>query len=503
VLSPEGIDAVAKAVIAGLAIAVLAAPGARWKKHRPSLLLALAITSASIYPMRVHARRGAFVHRWEQFHYVVGSRYFPELGYDGLYEAAYAVVARRDPEGAPRHIRDLRSGQVVLTLSIHDRASERLDGFEPGRRAAFERDVDYFVAGLSRQDVVRLFLDHGYNGPPTFTAVAQFASRVGSISDEGLGRFACLDLALVVVMIAALGWAFGRTGIALPLLVATTSMGWHYGWTGGAFLRFDWIAAVVFGVVALSRTQLVLAGVFFAYATAARVFPVVFVVAAMLPWAMDLGRAEVRRDLARFLGGFALALLAFAAIGCAAGRGLDAYAEFASRIAAHRRSWGTNDVGFGVALVADRIHAHRGLIDPRLAVPTEPWALVVGEARAFRAPVVWLVTALVAGYFAVRSRRRPPHEAAVFGVVLLFFATSPANYYWLICLLLPIAAPSSIVSSLLAIPLLLAVLVVFVSSAAAGESVALSFALLGVFAEWLYALRKGAPDPSVAIEDAR
>src|ERR1700722_1257631 len=62
---------------------------------------------------------GTPLHIWDQFHYVIGSKYFPELGYDGLYVATAESFEESDPAYAlPQPMRDLRSGQIVPTASL-------------------------------------------------------------------------------------------------------------------------------------------------------------------------------------------------------------------------------------------------------------------------------------------------------------------------------------------------------------------------------------------------
>ena len=49
------------------------------------------------------------VHHWEQFHYFLGSKYFPEVGYDGIYVASLAAERELDlGHGVQSHMRDLQ-----------------------------------------------------------------------------------------------------------------------------------------------------------------------------------------------------------------------------------------------------------------------------------------------------------------------------------------------------------------------------------------------------------
>ena len=65
-----------------------------------------------------HYRGEGFVNYHEHFHYYLGGKYFPELGYDGLYAAS--IAAERETQSQtdlPRTVRDLRTNRVVPTAS--------------------------------------------------------------------------------------------------------------------------------------------------------------------------------------------------------------------------------------------------------------------------------------------------------------------------------------------------------------------------------------------------
>ncbi|MBC7173557.1 MAG: hypothetical protein H5U40_14045, partial [Polyangiaceae bacterium] len=72
------------------------------KKAGPTLLILALLSAAAYYNIGIQGERkgdfwgqlgqrafhgAGYVHHWETFHYVLGSKYFPELGYDGLYLA--------------------------------------------------------------------------------------------------------------------------------------------------------------------------------------------------------------------------------------------------------------------------------------------------------------------------------------------------------------------------------------------------------------------------------
>ncbi len=103
----------ASAFLAGLNVLLAALVLCRDKLHflhpRPRLVLAgIALLAAvglgaHLDFLGFHGERGA-VHYWDFFHYYMGSKYFAELGYGGLYDAS----ARADAEDDPGGVLDLR-----------------------------------------------------------------------------------------------------------------------------------------------------------------------------------------------------------------------------------------------------------------------------------------------------------------------------------------------------------------------------------------------------------
>src|SRR5450830_274796 len=65
------------------------------------LLGAAAFTAVLAYYNFGLFHGGGYVHHWETFHYVLGSKYFPALGYARLYAASF--LADAEPfSGTPR-----------------------------------------------------------------------------------------------------------------------------------------------------------------------------------------------------------------------------------------------------------------------------------------------------------------------------------------------------------------------------------------------------------------
>jgi hypothetical protein len=81
------------------------------------------------------------VHNWDQYHYLVGSKYFPELGYDGLYVAS--IEARQEGQSIepPSRVRDLRTQIIVPYASLQTHRQQVRARFDPLRWEEFLRPL--------------------------------------------------------------------------------------------------------------------------------------------------------------------------------------------------------------------------------------------------------------------------------------------------------------------------------------------------------------------------
>lgn len=115
------LHAAASGAGAALLLAAAAAGAAGRLRLERGLCVALAALGVAAFlnfgALHHQFDRG-FVHRWEHFHYHLGSKYFPELGYDGLYVASLAAQHASHPQlPVGRRLRDLRTRRGRLGAS--------------------------------------------------------------------------------------------------------------------------------------------------------------------------------------------------------------------------------------------------------------------------------------------------------------------------------------------------------------------------------------------------
>ena len=155
-----------------------------------------------------------FIHTWEFFHYYMGGKYLPELGYTRLYACAAAVDAEDGIDLRGHVMRDLRTNEVVAAESELARAGECRRRFSPRRWDDFARDARFFRAAMGQGwNAVRN--DHGFNATPVWTIAGGLLARTGPASWGQIGALAAFDLLLLAAIGAILYRAFGLEAACL------------------------------------------------------------------------------------------------------------------------------------------------------------------------------------------------------------------------------------------------------------------------------------------------
>jgi hypothetical protein len=437
-------EVILKATLCLVALAVVL-----WRHLRPGklpperagqMLWLMAIVAALAYSNfgQFHGRGG--IHHWEQFHYFLGSKYFPELGYDGIYVAS--LEAERETTGrrpVQSHARDLRNNEVVPSSGLWAHAREVKARFSTDRWQAFKQDNNYFLSGNSDDYIAKIRKDHGYNPTPTWTFSARLFSRWIPASDASLSALAWIDALLLFAMFAVVFRCYGSRIGCMAVIVFGLGYAWRFDWVGGAFLRQDWLAAVGIAICMLRRERFVLAGSLVAYATMVRVFPGGFLVG---PAVVALRHLLQKRQSAAWFWklavGFAIGVVICVIAGGLAGAGFDAWPEFFDNLEKHHGTWLTNNVGLKNLLLYDGATMRRE--DVRWSLP-EPWIFwqeKMNRHQAQRRPLLLAATAAMLLVVAAAAWRYEADEAAVLGTAVAFAVVVLTCYYWAMLLLIPL-----------------------------------------------------------------
>jgi hypothetical protein len=224
-----------------------------------------------------NTRYSEFYHRHELYHYYLGSKYFSELGYLRMYECT--MVAEIENGHAEQvQTRDMRDLSVNLIKPVTASYAFSDPGrctshFTPPRWAAFKKDIEWFRNNADKDYWEGMQKDHGYNPPPVWTLTGKLFSNLHEASDGFFKFLAGLDVVLHVGILLLFRWAFGYQIMAIAAVFWGTNAPADFAFTGGAFLRQDWLFLLVAAVCCARKRHFLLAGAALTWSALLRVFP--------------------------------------------------------------------------------------------------------------------------------------------------------------------------------------------------------------------------------------
>jgi len=413
---------------------------------RDSLLGGLALVAFLSWWNFGHFHYPEYVHPHEHYHYYLGSKYFSELGYTRLYQctAAADVEAGLGAQIADRWIRNLSTNELERGAVVVKDPSACTNHFSPARWDTFQKDVAWFRAHSSPESWNGIPFDHGYNATPVWGVAGKLLAGNGAVTDRQIFFLSLFDPILIVIMWAFVWWAFGWRTMCVGVIWWGTNYLSRYTWTGGAFLRTDWLAFAVVGVCLVKRNRPVAGGAALTYATLLRIFPAVILAGLALKAGIDMWkRRSWRLDPAHrafavgsIIAGCLLVGLSFLVVGRSIAGGVDAWEGFVSNSRKHLATPGTNNVGLKTMLSYEWASRAAVLGPLWLDVPWDTWT--AARRRVFDSHKVVYWAAIIASIpllaFAVRNAK--DWVALVMGVGLIPVALQLTCYYYAIFSLL-------------------------------------------------------------------
>jgi hypothetical protein len=406
------------------------APPARWSK---GVALALAVVSVGAYFRFGDPGASRFYHGHELFHYYLGSKYGRELGYERIYKCT--ALAQADSgqtnEVRVRKMMDLETDLLVPATKALEHPEDCRDRFTPIRWAAFTSDVLQFRRSSSLAYWNGMQTDHGYNPPPVWTMMGHFWSSLHAPTDGYLQFLASFDVMLIAAMFAAIGWAFGWRVLAIAAIYWGCQAPADYHFTGGAFLRQDWLFFLVLSACFAKKRHCALAGAAFAYSTLLRVFPGLLIVG----WLVVAGTRVWRHKrmaashVRVMLGGLVATVALVSASAAVAGP--SSYAEFYKHILVHKHTPLTNNMGLETILSQSYAGRQEFAANDKLVDPFERWeSMRRDRLSAFRALHLVLLATLGIIFAKVVRRVRSLWVALALSVAFVVSLVELTNYYY-------------------------------------------------------------------------
>lgn len=337
-----------------------------------------------------NVRYDQYYHRHEFYHYYLGSKYSKELGYLRLYECTMIAEVELG-RGASVHKRELRDLRVDLikpvdATYVFSDPGQCKNHFTPERWEAFKKDIDWFYHSAAGSYWEGMQKDHGYNPPPVWTMTGKFFGSFAPAGDTYFKILSCIDVLLQAGIVALFGWAFGWRAMAVATVFWGCNAPANFYWTGGAFLRQDWIFLLVASLCLLRKRKFFLGGVALTWSMLLRIFPGLFIIGIVIIMAFQLienirKKEKPKRlidfihpDHRRFIAGCMVCVAVLVPASMVFTEGVQAYKDFyAHTLKTHQRTPLTNTMGLETMLEHDWKGRMRFTRDDNLDDPFETW----------------------------------------------------------------------------------------------------------------------------------
>lgn len=278
---------------------------------------------------------------WNIFHYVLGTKYFDELGYFDLYDG----ILLADHEGKKvfsihKHTRDLRSYRMKSIEHALVQAKQRgiRDRFTRKRWREFKRDVASILELRKPKDWGRVIQDRGFNPSPVWLLIHEPLLNSVDIHSQTILAILCYSQMLLYCVTFALAWwAFGPQRTLLGALW----FGFYFGNWGlklGGYFSHDWFCYTICALALYKKRRYCGAGILLAYPAMMRGFCGLLALYPAVAWLKQVVRfRKPARRHTVFLFSLVLACLGLIALTGIQNRGFGVWKEWKKKIGIHAK----------------------------------------------------------------------------------------------------------------------------------------------------------------------
>ena len=279
------------------------------------------------------------IHAWNVYHYVLGTKYFDEVGYFDLYLASFKADAEgKNIFGQARRTRDMHTYDVISrkrALAMADELQVK-EHFSEKRWKQFRKDLRQIQRHRSAKGWTETVLDLGYNPSPAWLIVHRPLLNYYDVSKrKTLAHLCSLELLMYLVLIAVAWWGFGARFAMVASLWVLTYFG-NANLLVGSYFHYDWLFLTVLAVALYHKGHPILSAPVLGYVAMMRGFPGLLAIFPAVAWVRELIRT---RKLPRKYTAFCLTLAvtcgAMVALGSTTDRGFGAWSEWREKISLH------------------------------------------------------------------------------------------------------------------------------------------------------------------------
>ena len=369
----------------------------------------------------------------DSYHYLLSAKYFDELGYQQIYQCTVEAFHELQEGGAAVptifSVRDLNNRFQSISADNVVCSAE----FSKQRWASFKSDLQGFLTFESDDTAwQKMLLDNGNNPPPSWALPASLFVWWVPLDSLNIQLLTRIDLVLILVLLPLLIFRSGRTGEKLgdaALFVALLVSTWFLApsWVLGSYAREIWLFSLLLGVIAWRKSDLVWAGLWLGLAAWLRVFPVLFLIPAIL-------LLSFWGDRFKFVIG--VALVSLLQVASLVVFGLDVWIVFFNNLLTHGSLPALNHLGY-YQLVTQTLVVNQvqGDFPTAIFADLHESIKITYQQNAGFHGVIKLAVLALACLVCVKSRINADrtHQISIVlfvGICLLFFFVNIAHYYY-------------------------------------------------------------------------
>lgn len=383
---------------------------------------------------------GFFLHDHDCIHYQLGSKYFKEFGYNGMYAGLTKALGELDQKytniKAPKKFRDLDNKTGNHLDSNHPKTQIIRERFTDQRWDNLKEDIMTWERKHT-PDWEHIVKDAGYNPPPTWTVWGIVANYL--IQPENSVLYGIPDLIILGIIFYFIWGTFGPRAALYSFSIMMFFPGGPFApfdWIGGSLFRFLWILWVALGLVFYQRKQYRMAGFMLALATMERIFPAAWLASAgliSLFHFIQLRKVEGWKAIQPLTGLTIGATISITSILLLTHLflGIGTWGDFVTHIKEHGSYLFTNHLGWTRAITFHPKMGEMGFSSENMSVFND-WNEILLKRKDWLVYVVLrLLFALAIVAWAWQTIKRSTQTLAIawMGAGVVFFISMPAHYY--------------------------------------------------------------------------
>ena len=356
---------------------------------------------------------------WDSYHYLLGPKYFEEVGYNDLYKChLIADSQRRIPHYSPQDtVRDLDSYKIVSVRDLLEDAE--CPRFSEDRWREFKADTRFF----DRYNIKRVIRDHGYNGTPLQIVLAGSIAQIPEVTWRNLVLLSYIDILGISLLLAVVAWAFGWKVGFLFALFFFTNFADRFTYIGASYFRYIWMICFGISLALLWRKVYSGAAVFLVAASMLNVFPLLYFSGIGIKVIADLWKKRsLRPEHKVFIKWAVIATILIGGVSLLNSSPVQNYRTFFSNMSQHSGLLTKSRIGFQYMFL------YRG--DYSEDVPRYLYERKSREFNNIRTPYSILVILVLFLGMSISRKMDDFRATILMGFLLFFMLLSTVEYYY-------------------------------------------------------------------------